>query len=151
MADELVVSQNEKAEIAPANPSEFFTGASVGRIWTSLPMDGSRTSKIKLINSIENVKANLRDIPGQVIEVTNIVCHSVVFQTDNGEEIEGVRTVLIDSNGDCYATVSDGIRSSLARIFAVVGMPPWEPPVKMAAREVKTRKGFRVMKLELVE
>lgn len=144
----VVAEEQEKDLVMASNPVDFFSG--VGNIWTSLPQDGSRESKLALLNAMDNTEANLRDICGTVLDIENIVCHSIRLQTDSGEEIDAVRTVLIATDGKCYATVGDGVRASLAKMFAVLGMPPWKPSIKVSPKEVTTRRGYRVLKLETV-
>lgn len=138
----------EKALVAI--PEDMFGGHGPGRLWTTIPSDGSRENAAKIANAMDDAES-LRDYMGQVLEIENVLLHDVVLEGENGEEIPAVRTVLIGADGTCYAAVSNGVISSLQKIFALVGVGPWTPPLKVVAKEVNTRKGRRTLRLKLAE
>lgn len=131
-------------------PEDMFGGQGLGRLWTTIPNDGSRESAAKIANAMDEAES-LRDHMGEVLEIENVLLHDVTLEGENGEEIPAVRTVLIGADGTCYAAVSNGVISSLQKIFALVGVGPWTPPLKVVAKEVNTRKGRRTLRLKLAE
>lgn len=137
-------------DLAPAsainnlvNPANSF--------FCSIPNDGSRENAVKIYNAINSKGDSLDDHIGEILEIVNIAAHPVNILDENSGEIkECLRTVLIDKNGKNYDAVSEGIASSLQRIFAIVGQPPYAEPLKVKMVQVKTRKGFKTNTLELV-
>lgn len=124
--------------------------------YCSIVDEGDRKSKIAIYNAINSVDERVSNHIGEVIECVNIVAHPVQLVDDQtGEVVIALRTVLIDKNGKSYGAVSQGIASSLQKIFSIVGMPDggaWEKePVKMKFRQVQTRNNVnKVTTLELV-
>lgn len=117
----------------------------------SIENDGSRAAAVKIYNAIQNAKEKLDDHKGEVLKIVNVVAHPVQLVDENtGEMVDCVRTVLIDENGVGYEAVSQGVVSSLVKLFGIVGRPTWEPALEMVAVEQKTRKGFKTLTIELV-
>lgn len=145
-----IMTVNREDIAAPAqldmltNPGNSF--------FCSIPNDGSRKSAIAIYNAINNKGDSLDDHKGEVIEVVNVAAHPVTLADENtGELVEALRVVLIDKNGKNYDAVSQGIASSLQKIFGIVGMPPWNTePLRIKVVEQKTRKGFKTNTIELV-
>lgn len=125
------------------NPSANF--------FTSLKAE-TRKDKIKLYNAINKEDHKLGDMINTVIEVVDVVAHEVVLEDENGVPRKCVRMILVDSEGNTYSSVAEGIISSMTKIFAIVGMPSWaDEPVRMKCVSVTTRKGFKTNVLELVD
>jgi len=110
-----------------------------------------RASKIKVYNAISDSENALDDHKGEVLEITDFVAHPITLQDDvTGEDVQAMRVVLIDKNGEGYHAVSGGVVSSLQRIIAIVGAGPWtDEPLQVVAVEKKTRKGFKTLTLKL--
>ena len=66
-----------------------------------------------------------------------------------GLPIECLRTVLVAKDRKTYSAISEGVTSSLLKIFAIVGQPTWEKGIKVVCKQVTTKKGFNVLTLEL--
>lgn len=130
--------------------AEEMFGAGMGRVWTSIPNDGSRKSIAAISNAMDDAES-LRDHLGEVLEIENILLHDVTIEREDGEDFPAVRAVLIGSDGTCYASVSSGVISSLQKILTLAGMAPWTPPLRLVAREVNTRKGRRTIRLRMLE
>lgn len=64
------------------------------------------------------------------------------------EYVPVVRVVLMSRDGKTLAFTSDGIVASLDMIRALRGDGPWEPALNVVVREVKTRRGYRLYKLQ---
>lgn len=117
----------------------------------SIPNSGSREDAIKIYNAINNKGDSLDDHKGEVIEMVNVAAHPVELVDENtGELVRSLRTIIIDKNGKNYDAVSQGIASSLQKVFAIVGSAPFNPPLKIKVVEQKTRKGFKTNTIELV-
>lgn len=118
------------------NPGEKF--------FCSIKDDGTRASKVKIYNAINNAEKTLADVIGKPLDIVDVVAHPITLpDEETGEVINTVRIVLIDKNGVGYTAVSQGILNSLARIFQIVGTPSWkDEPVKMEVKQVQTRNGM---------
>jgi hypothetical protein len=147
MSDNKELVSSESKELAL---SDMFHENGMSRLWTTLPNDGSRAAAVIVENAMSDA-GSIRDHIGAVLEVENILLHDVVIEGESGEDIPAVRAVLIDSKGQGYAAVSNGVISSLQTLMALCGPGPWTPPLKVVPREVKTRKGYRTLRLKLVE
>lgn len=117
----------------------------------SIPDNGTRAAKVKIYNAVNNASAQLADQVNKVLEIVDVVAHPVqLADMQTGELKELLRVVLIDKNGVSYQAVSEGVVSSLGKIFSIVGTPSWQDePVKMMPVTVKTAKGYSVLTLEL--
>lgn len=145
---EMVVINRE--DIAPPTMLDMLTNPS-GAFFCSIPNTGSREDAVKIYNAINNKGDSLDDHKGEVIEMVNVAAHPVELVDENtGELVQSLRTVIIDKNGKNYDAVSQGIASSLQKIFAIVGNAPFNPPLKIKVVEQKTRKGFKTNTIELV-
>lgn len=138
-----------KADLAPADVS-ILTNAD-SQFFCSIEDDGSREAKIKVYNAINSKGISLDDTKGTVLEIVDVACHPVTLVDENtGEVVQTLRTILIDKDGNNFDAVSQGVVSSLQKIFAIVGHPTYNPPLKLKVVEQKTRKGFKTKTLELV-
>ena len=123
------------------NPGKVF--------YSSINID-SRPAAIKVYNALNNSETRLDDHKGEVLSIVDVVAHSVRLRDNDGNLKDCLRTVLIDQNGTTYATVSEGVLSSLSKIFALISPPPFDPPLELTAKELKTRNNFKVLTLQLV-
>lgn len=117
----------------------------------SIPDDGTRAAKVKIYNAVNNASEQLAAQVNKILEIVDVVAHPVqLVDMETGELKELLRVVLIDKNGVTYQAVSEGVVSSLTKIFSIVGTPSWnDDPVKMMPVNVKTAKGYSVLTLEL--
>ena len=138
-----------KADLAPADVS-ILTQADT-QFFCSIPNDGTREAQIKTYNAINNKGDSLDDHKNEILEIVDVACHPVSLLDENtGEVVNALRTILVDKDGKNYDAVSQGIVSSLQKIFAIVGQPSYNPPLKIKVVEQKTRKGFKTNTIELV-
>ena len=150
MTENNIIPVNSRDDIAPAFQIESLTNAN-DNFFCSITNDGSRASQVKVYNAINSKGDSLDDHKGEVLEIVDVAAHPVTLVDENtGEVVEALRVILVDKNGKNYDAVSQGIASSLQKIFAVVGMPTFNPPLKMKVVEQKTRKGFKTNTIELV-
>lgn len=139
-------------ELTKVNDQEqaavLFGGEKLSAEYTSIPNDGTREAAAAIFNSFGDAES-LGDNVGQVIEVEHVSAHTVEIESEENGVVTAVRCILISPDGTRYAAVSTGVMDSVKKLFAAVGLPPWTPPVKIAAKNVKTRKGFKTLRLEL--
>ena len=121
--------------------SEFFS---------TIPYTGERADAIKVYNAVNGDGEQLSDHLGEILEIENIVAHPIMMEGDDGNVTKVLRTVLVGADGTSYASVSEGVVSSIQKITGIVGSAPWTPALKVVPKEVKTRKGFKVLTLSLV-
>ena len=140
-----------KADLAAPQELDMLTNATT-KFYCSIPNDGSRKSAIAIYNAVNSKGESLDDHKGEVLEIVDVAAHPVSLVDENtGEVVDALRTILIAKNGTVYDAVSQGIASSLSKIFGIVGMPPWnDEPLKIKVVEQKTRKGFKTNTIELV-
>lgn len=74
--------------------------------------------------------------------------HPVQVTKPDGEVVDAVRCVLMDGDGNKVKCVSDGVANDLGRMAAVFGFVPWEPPILVDIKVVKTNRGFRLLRLQ---
>lgn len=141
--NQIVVAQSE------TNITEAFTNtASV--FFSSIVDDGSRGSKVKIYNAMQDA-VSLADYEKEVIEVTDILAHTIELEDEqSGELVKTTRVVLVGTDGTAYAAISKGIMSSVQKIVAIVGQAPWEPAIKVMPISKKTRNGFKTLTLSMV-
>jgi hypothetical protein len=112
----------------------------------------TRQEKGKIYNAVNSQGEKLLDNVGTILEIVDVVLHVVELEDEQTHKIEPcIRTVVIDKDGKIYTAVSGGVAKSIQNIFAFVGSAPWrEEPVKVVPVEVKTKKGFRMLQLQMV-
>lgn len=121
-----------------------------GNFYCSIVDDGSRQAKVATYNALSGEGTPLSDVIGATLEIVDVVAHEIILRDDEKGDIKSVRVVLIAKDGNLYTAVSEGVMSSLQRIFNIVGMPSWkDEPLAIVPRLVKTRRGYRVLNLEL--
>lgn len=136
------VSDDFTAPVGMDLASAFGEGAA---FYSTLTVD-SFDDRINVVSAMTSAE-NLADHLGEVINLTNWVCHPVSIESDDGMD-EAIRTVLIDDKGDCYACVAGGILRALQNLAGIAGHPStWEHPVAVTAVEERTRRGFKVLTL----
>jgi hypothetical protein len=128
---------------------ESFEGAA-DVFYCSIPNDGSRETAIKIYNAMNNTTGKIVDLKAPII-VTDIIAHNIqLVDEETGEMNDATRCVLITEDGQGYECVAGGVVSSIKKIVGIVGRAPWTPGIKMMPREVRTRKGYRTLTIELI-
>ena len=147
-------NKNEIMTMDLAAPQQLDMLTNPGNsFYCSIQNDGTRASAAEIYNAVNSKGESLDDHKGEVLEIVNVAAHPVTLVDENtGAVVEALRTVLIDKDGKIYDAVSQGIASSLSKIFGIVGVPPWtDEPLKIKVVEQKTRKGRRTNTIELVK
>lgn len=107
-------------------------------------------AKKRLYNITQSVETRLFDMINTHIKIKDVYCTTVEQTTAEGDVTTGIRTIIIDENGDTYKATSAGIVASLTEIFAIFGTPDtWETPLEVVVRTRTCTKG-QTMYLEIV-
>lgn len=111
----------------------------------------TQEDKIKLYNAQNSPDESLADKINMTIAMKDIYVETVnMISEDTGEEMVLPRIVIIDKDGKSYQCVSMGIFQCLAKIFNLFGQPTvWKKPLNVMVKQVKTRKGYTALTLEL--
>lgn len=87
-----------------------------------------------------------------LIKLKHYYMHEADLRPDEKGEIKRVvRTVLFDENGTGYAFVSDGIFQDVAILVQTFGNAPFEPPLKVMVKEIKTGGKGKILRLVSAE
>jgi len=129
---------------ARGNAMDFFSEAGTKKQWFNV---ATPLEALQVIAAMDDTDFKLGDCRGQIIDCVQIVAHESEFENKEHELIAAVRTVIIDSQGKSYGSVAQGVRDSVASLFAMIGFPPYNPPIKLTPVEKTTRAGFKTLKL----
>ena len=154
---------SERTEMMVINPADVAAPSLLSslenpgsKLFCSIENDGTRKAAAKVYNAINGEALQLSEHLGEVLELVDVVAHPLqLANMETGELNECLRSVLITADGTAYQAVSEGIISSLSKIFSIVGMPnggAWHAePVKVKPVQVTTSNKRKVMTLEMVE
>lgn len=126
-----------------------FTGRNV-MFYTSIEDDGTRDSKIKIYNALNESGERLQDQVNKVLEITDLAAFPVEIVTDDGEVVNAMRMIFVAADGTQYASVATGVYSSLQKIIGIVGPAPWNPALRITPIQQKTRRGFNTLVIRLL-
>lgn len=97
-----------------------------------------RIKLFKAINSATNLRKAIKDAKGALKFTLQDIIMQRTEWTDNttGSVTEGVRTILIDTDGKVYSSSSSVIAQRMGDFLAVVGHPrSWEEPMTLKFEE----------------
>ena len=108
----------------------------------------SQEDRLDIYEAVSN-SMPLDDMVGKVVEVENVIIQPIEM-TDNatGEVALRNRIVLITPNGDAYGCTSTGVETSMRNLFAIVGCPPWNPPIAFDVVKKQGRNGYKFTTLQ---
>lgn len=131
-----------KNELAVFNGAE---GTLLGRV------PDTKEEKVAMANAMSTTTGQFSDIINtEILLINYFVERKQITDDETGELRSVVRSVLIDSNGMSYNTLSSGIATSLKSIIAVFGpASAWEEPMRVKVKQVQSGKG-RMYTLELI-
>lgn len=138
-------------ELAPVNPGQpqsavaLFDPTAVD-FWSSLDPK-QKEHQLLIFTAREGQSVNVGDQIGKTIRIQHMLIHACTWTAKDGEVIDGTRVVLIDPNGTCYGSVSEGILRSVKLIGQVFGPPPYQPPFECEVIQVKLRNGNNMLSL----
>lgn len=143
-------SENALVPTTNANGNLDFTGM-LGGLLTSLPA-GSIDEKLAVAEALDGTNRNLSECVGDEILIAHILAHTVhKSDKQTGEIVPLTRTVLIDPEGTMFEAKSAGIVKSLRKLMFVYGAPPWNPPIRVKVKEIKTSDTNKMLHLEIVK
>lgn len=144
-----------------ATPQIFGGGSSALQFWTSIPDNGDSRKRAAQVSKLMGAAdMPLKAYRDKVIEVEHLLAHNVTVISEirdaNGRVIdevpvEATRVIFLLTDGTTADSTSGGVVSSLKNIFALAGMPPWSPGLKISLKENDTRRGRRVYSLLISE
>lgn len=141
---EIVAKEDLMTDLNPAifeNPQQVMFSSIQG---------ADRETAVKLFNAINGAENALGDHLGEVIEIQDMVAHVIELEDENsGEMVKAMRVVLLSPDGTGYHAISQGIASSMQKLIATIGQPPWVPAIKIVPVQQKTRKGYKTLTLRL--
>lgn len=111
----------------------------------------TQADRLAIYDAVSN-SDSLDDMVGKVIAITDVVIQPVEM-TDNatGEVCNRHRIVLICEDGKAYGCTSSGVETSIKNLFGIVGMPPWNPGIKMVPTKQQGRNGYKFTTLALAK
>lgn len=110
----------------------------------------SEEEKIRLFNIMNSPEFKLADYINMEIEVRDVIVEPVDVANDDGEIIKAPRIVLVDKDGKAYQCVSNGVYSSLSKMFKIFGNPTWEKPKKVKVKQINKSGNRSVITLEML-
>lgn len=134
-----VAVQNAGAQLAAVTDQAGF--------YTSLQLT---TQKDKL-NMLKVISASqpMVDHVGEKIAIKDVIITTAEFTDDEtGEFTTGLRTTVIDPDGNAFHAASKGIALAMRTVFGVLGQPQeWEEPYEVVIREGRKGK-YRFLTLD---
>lgn len=110
----------------------------------------SEEEKIRLYNIMNSPEFKLADYINMEIDVRDVIVEPVEVENDDGEVITAPRIILIDKDGKAYQCVSNGVYSSLRKMFKIFGNPTWEEQKKIRVKQINKSGNRSVITLEMV-
>nr|WP_250649652.1 hypothetical protein [Bacillus thuringiensis] len=143
------VNTNDIVTVDKVTPSIFAAEGSKEVFFSSIQAT-DRKSAVKMYNAINSSENALADHRGEVLEITDMVAHAITLEDEvTKENVDALRVVLVAKDGKAYHAISQGVVSSIQKIISIVGPAPWDEPLEIVPVEVKTRKGFKTLTLQL--
>jgi hypothetical protein len=122
------------------------------KAWSSIQITpGDRKGAALVSKMLGQADLSANDVLGEILQVTNILVHEVEVETDTGDRLQAFRTVFLLGDGKTVSFTSSGILSSLRNIFALIGQPPYDPPLALCVAQINTRKGRRTYQIMIKE
>lgn len=111
----------------------------------------TQADRLAIYDAVSN-SGSLDDMVGKAIAITDVVIQPVEM-TDHatGEVHDANRIVLICEDGKAYGCTSSGVETSIKNLFGIVGMPPWNPAIKMVPTKQQGRNGYKFTTLALAK
>lgn len=111
----------------------------------------TQADRLAIYDAVSNSES-LEDMVGKVIAITDVVIQPVEMTDNATGEVRGMnRIVLICEDGKAYGCTSSGVETSIKNLFGIVGMPPWNPAIKMVPTKQQGRNGYKFTTLALAK
>lgn len=140
----------ENTNLVATDEQGFLMDLTSATVSYSSFLPQTQEEKISFYNAINNPQKRLKDCVNMEISIQHIYCERCTFVSEDGEITEGVRTVLIDKDGNGYQAASRGIFNCIRKLFAIMGEPKnWTEPVTIIPRLVNKAKDRSVLVFDL--
>lgn len=98
-------------------------------------------SKVRLFNALNQPKYKVSDMINKKIKLKDVILMNVTMEGEGGEQDTGIRSVLIDADGNAYNATSNGIFSSLTNLYMIFGTLHFEDPLEIMISQIPTKRG----------
>lgn len=98
-------------------------------------------SKARLFNAMNQPKYKVSDMINKKIKLKDVILMNVTMEGEDGEQDTGIRSVLIDADGNAYNATSNGIFSSLTNLYMIFGTLHFEEPLEILISQIPTKRG----------
>lgn len=98
-------------------------------------------SKVRLFNAMNQPKYKVSDMINKKIKLKDVILMNVTMEGEGGEQDTGIRSVLIDADGNAYNATSNGIFSSLTNLYMIFGTLHFEDPLEIMISQIPTKRG----------
>lgn len=98
-------------------------------------------SKVRLFNAMNQPKYKVSDMINKKIKLKDVILMNVQMEGEDGEMDTGIRSVLIDADGNAYNATSNGIFSSLTNLYMIFGTLHFEEPLEIMISQIPTKRG----------
>lgn len=138
MTDGAIVQSSGQQQLAAVTEGAGF--------YSSLALT-TQEEKLSFLSLVTNSNP-LQDKLGEEIAIKDVVIQTAQFVDEETSEVtEGLRTVIIDADGNAWHASSKGIALALRQAFNVLGEPQtWKDPLTAKVKQVPKGK-FRVLTL----
>lgn len=111
----------------------------------------TQADRLAIYDAVSNSES-LDGMVGKVIAITDVVIQPVEMVDNATGEVRTMnRIVLICEDGKAYGCTSSGVETSIKNLFGIVGMPPWNPAIKMVPMKQQGRNGYKFTTLALAK
>lgn len=98
-------------------------------------------SRVRLFNAMNQPKYKVSDMINKKIKLKDVILMNVTMEGEDGEQDTGIRSVLIDADGNAYNATSNGIFSSLTNLYMIFGTLHFEDPLEILISQIPTKRG----------
>lgn len=98
-------------------------------------------SKVRLFNAMNQPKYKVSDMINKKIKLKDVILMNVTMEGEDGEQDTGIRSVLIDADGNAYNATSNGVFSSLTNLYMIFGTLHFEDPLEIMISQIPTKRG----------
>lgn len=98
-------------------------------------------SKVRLFNAMNQPKYKVSDMINKKIKLKDVILMNITMEGEDGEQDTGIRSVLIDADGNAYNATSNGIFSSLTNLYMIFGTLHFEDPLEILISQIPTKRG----------
>ena len=98
-------------------------------------------SKVRLFNAMNQPKYKVSDMINKKIKLKDVILMNVTMEGEDGEQDTGIRSVIIDADGNAYNATSNGIFSSLTNLYMIFGTLHFEDPLEIMISQIPTKRG----------